>query len=88
MMFEKELRTAVKYFEYSKAVAIINKICKHELSTHYQVTDEEDAFYWILDAKIVEHENSLGNKLKIKGSGIWAEVIQRSYIVGQDTSRH
>jgi len=74
-MFERELRTAVNYFDYSRAVALIGKICKQELKNHrYQMTDTEDTLYWELEAKIDTYEANQENKPKINGNGIWVEI--------------
>lgn len=73
-MFEKELRSVLAHFDYSRAIRICHKIDMVEARNHYEVSDDEDRMYWELDTKIAEAENSMYEKPKINGSGIWVEV--------------
>ena len=73
-MFEKELRSAIAHFDHLRATRIIEKICAAELRNRYEVSDSEDALYWQLDAMIIEAENSMYEKPKVNGSGIWVEA--------------
>ncbi len=79
-MFENDLRTALEHFDYNRAKSVLEKICKAEINSRYQVTDSEDELYWELDAKIVAHEkNDTGDKPKVKGSGVWVDVWAEVY---------
>ena len=72
-MFEKELRSALRHFDYTRAMRILNKINAAELGS-YEISDSEDRMYWELDAKIEIAENAMHDKPKINGPGIWVEV--------------
>ncbi len=79
-MFENDLRKALEHFDYDRAKKVLEKICKKEINSRYQVTDEEDTLYWELDTKIVAYEkHNTGDKTKVKGSGIWVDVWAEVY---------
>ncbi len=74
-MFEKELRSVLAHFDYSRAIRICHMVHAEELKNHYEVSNDEDRMYWELDAKIAEAENWKNHdKPKVNGSGIWVEV--------------